>query len=86
MILLRHGPPGAKSLIPATKRLREGEALEAAIDFSRSEKAKSRKPSHKVQGRKRTLRENADELASAGLMTGAGQPHAAAAVTRMIKA
>jgi hypothetical protein len=60
--------------------------LEAAIDFCRSEKAKSRKRSHKVQGRKRTLREIADELASTGFMTGTGKPYAAAAVTRMIKA
>jgi hypothetical protein len=56
------------------------------MDFCRSEKAKSRKPSHKVQGRKRTLRGIADELASTGFMTGTGKPYAAAAVTRMIKA
>jgi hypothetical protein len=60
--------------------------LEAAIDFCRSEKAKILKHSHKIQGRKRTLREIADELASTGFMTGTGKPYAAAAVTRMIKA
>jgi hypothetical protein len=59
--------------------------LEAAIDFCRSEKAKILKPSHKIQGRKRTLREIADELASTGFMTGTGKPYAAAAVTRMIE-
>jgi hypothetical protein len=31
-----------------------------------------------------TLREIADELASAGFMTGAGKPYAAAAIARMI--
>jgi hypothetical protein len=55
------------------------------MDFCRSEKAKSRKPSHKVQSRKRTLRGIADELASTGFMTGTGKPYAAAAVTRMIE-
>jgi hypothetical protein len=70
----------------ALRHLRGVEVLEAAIDFCRSEKAKTLKPSHKVQGRKRTLREIADELASTGFMTGTGKPYAAAAVTRMIKA
>ena len=60
--------------------------LEAAIDFCRSEKAKSRKRSHKVQGRKRTLREIADELSKAGFVTGTGKPYAAAAVAKMIGA
>jgi DNA invertase Pin-like site-specific DNA recombinase len=41
---------------------------------------------YKVHGRRRTLREIADELASTGFMTGTGKPYAAAAVARMIEA
>ena len=55
------------------------------MDFCRSEKARSRKPSHKVQGRKRTLRGIAEELASTGFVTGTGKPYAAATVTWMIE-
>ncbi len=41
---------------------------------------------YKVQGRKRTLREIADELAKAGFLTGNGKPYAAAAIVKMIVA
>jgi DNA invertase Pin-like site-specific DNA recombinase len=41
---------------------------------------------YKVQGRKRTLREVASELARAGFITGIGKPNAAAAVAKMIEA
>jgi hypothetical protein len=41
---------------------------------------------YKVQGRKRTLRDIADELALAGFVTGTGKPYAAAAVAKMIEA
>jgi hypothetical protein len=41
---------------------------------------------YKINSRRRTLREIADELASAGFMTGTGKPYAAAAVARMIEA
>ncbi|WP_404289329.1 hypothetical protein ACD578_24575 [Microvirga sp. RSM25] len=41
---------------------------------------------YKVQGRKRILREIADEMAVAGLVTGTGKPYAAAAVAKMIEA
>src|SRR5215218_9259731 len=41
---------------------------------------------YKVHGRRRTLREIADELASTGYVTGTGKPYAAAAVARMIEA
>ena len=41
---------------------------------------------YKVHGRRRTLREIANELASTGFMTGTGKPYAAAAFARMIEA
>ena len=41
---------------------------------------------YKVHGRRRTLREIADELASTGFMTGTGKPYAAAAIARTIEA
>jgi DNA invertase Pin-like site-specific DNA recombinase len=41
---------------------------------------------YKVQGRKRTLRDIAGELAEAGFVTGTGKPYAAAAVAKMTKA
>jgi DNA invertase Pin-like site-specific DNA recombinase len=41
---------------------------------------------YKVQGRKRTLREIAHELAGAGFVTGKGKPYAAAAVAKMVQA
>jgi DNA invertase Pin-like site-specific DNA recombinase len=41
---------------------------------------------YKVQGRRRTLREIADELATAGFITSTGRPYAAAAIARMIEA
>jgi DNA invertase Pin-like site-specific DNA recombinase len=41
---------------------------------------------YKVQGRKRTLREIAGELARSGFVTSTGRPYAAAAVARMIEA
>jgi DNA invertase Pin-like site-specific DNA recombinase len=41
---------------------------------------------YKVQGRKRNLRDIADELALAGFVTGTGKPYAAAAVVEMIEA
>jgi hypothetical protein len=41
---------------------------------------------YKVQGRKRTVREIAGELALAGFVTGTGTPYAAAAVAKMIEA
>jgi hypothetical protein len=59
--------------------------LETAMDFCRSEKAKSRKSFPQGPSRKLTLRGIADELASTGFMTGTGKPYAAAAVTRMIE-
>jgi DNA invertase Pin-like site-specific DNA recombinase len=40
---------------------------------------------YKVQGRKRTLREIASELAKAGFITGTGKPYAAAAVAKMVQ-
>jgi hypothetical protein len=58
---------------------------EAAIDFCRSEKARTQMQSHKVQSRTRTLREIADQLARTGFMTGTGKPYAAA-VAKMIEA
>ncbi|WP_445503310.1 hypothetical protein [Microvirga sp. G4-2] len=39
-----------------------------------------------VQGRKRTLREIACELAKAGFVTGTGRPYSAAAVAKIIEA
>jgi hypothetical protein len=41
---------------------------------------------YKVQGRNRTLREIAGELAKAGFITSTGKPYAAAAVAKMIEA
>jgi DNA invertase Pin-like site-specific DNA recombinase len=41
---------------------------------------------YKVQGRKRTLREIANELAKAGFITGTDRPYAAAAIAKMIEA
>src|SRR5918994_7683688 len=41
---------------------------------------------YKVQGRKRTLREIAGELAESGFVTGKGKPYAAAAIAKMIEA
>ena len=40
---------------------------------------------YKVQGRKRTLREIAGELAKAGFITSTGKPYAAAAVAKMVE-
>jgi hypothetical protein len=60
--------------------------LEAAIDFCRSEKAKTPMPTRKVHSRKRVLLDFADELASTGFMTGTGKPDTAAAVAKMIQA
>jgi DNA invertase Pin-like site-specific DNA recombinase len=41
---------------------------------------------YKVEGRRRTLREIAGELAKAGFVTGASKPYAAAAIAKMIEA
>ena len=41
---------------------------------------------YKIQGRKRTLREIAHELAGAGFVTGKGKPYGAAAVAKMVQA
>jgi hypothetical protein len=59
--------------------------LEAAIDFCRSEKARVQKPCHKVQSRKRTLREIAGEPAKAGFVTSTGKPCGTTTVSRMIE-
>jgi hypothetical protein len=59
--------------------------LETAIDFCRSEKARAQKPSHKVQNRKRTLREITGKPAKAGFVPSTDKPYGSATVSRMIE-
>jgi hypothetical protein len=59
--------------------------LETAIDFCRSEKARAQKPSHKVQNRKRTLREITGKPAKAGFVPSTDKLYGSATVSRMIE-
>lgn len=58
----------------------------AAIDFYRSEQAKTPTPSRKVRIDKRPPLKIVNKLASTGFMTDAGKPYAAAAVAKIIEA